>query len=54
MLSVTELRGSNLSISVHNLKYIDASSCEATNLDNLNVSGREINKKDEVEAGIFL
>ncbi len=26
MLSVTELRGSNLSISVHDLKYVDSSS----------------------------
>jgi len=48
LLSVTELRGSNLSISVHDLKYIDASA----NLGNME-QGESFNQlmiKDENDA----
>jgi hypothetical protein len=47
LLSVTELRGSNLSISVHDLKYIDATNASATNPDTGDYSKKFIIKDED-------
>ena len=52
MLSVTELRGSNLCISIHDLKYIDASIYSAANPE-AEESSKQLVRKDESDRGNY-
>ena len=55
MLSVTELRGSNLSISVNDLKYVENKNAGNENITNiLDESMGNASKKDDIEGNYRL